>query len=322
MLVERELAIRSFVPEDYHRGAGDLLRSEAGRPDLQGHVVPGGVEPLDAATSLPADGEEAKTDLRRGRGRARRPSSRSRRKTQRMAPPLLYDLTELQRHANRLYGFSAQRTLELAQALYERHKLISYPRTDSRHLSQDVARDPAEDRAGDRGRRIESCSRPAPESARSASASSTTRRSAITTRSSRPTSRRDRPTSAGRAQDLRPDLPAAAQRVARRPYLVGHDGHHRHPQRRDRRPLPHQRAARCSRSVGRCSTSRRPRSRKRQMRKPNAAAGPGEGPAAGRRRRRVRRKKTRAPKRFTEARCSPRWKRPARRSTRKSSRTR
>ena len=59
--------------------------------------------------------------------------------TQRMAPPLLYDLTELQRHANRLFGFSAQKTLDLAQALYERHKLISYPRTDSRHLSQDIA---------------------------------------------------------------------------------------------------------------------------------------------------------------------------------------
>jgi DNA topoisomerase-3 len=56
-----------------------------------------------------------------------------------MLPPLFYDLTELQRHANRLFGFSAQRTLDLAQALYERHKLISYPRTDSRHLSKDVA---------------------------------------------------------------------------------------------------------------------------------------------------------------------------------------
>ena len=56
-----------------------------------------------------------------------------------MAPPLLYDLTELQRHANRLYGFSAQRTLELAQALYEKHKLLSYPRTASRHLSTRVA---------------------------------------------------------------------------------------------------------------------------------------------------------------------------------------
>ena len=56
-----------------------------------------------------------------------------------MAPPLLYDLTDLQRHANRLYGFSAQKTLDMAQALYEQHKLISYPRTDSRHLSHDIA---------------------------------------------------------------------------------------------------------------------------------------------------------------------------------------
>jgi DNA topoisomerase-3 len=55
-----------------------------------------------------------------------------------MAPPL-YDLTELQRHANRLFGFSAQQTLDVAQALYERYKPISYPRTDSRHLSQDAA---------------------------------------------------------------------------------------------------------------------------------------------------------------------------------------
>ena len=57
-----------------------------------------------------------------------------------MLPPLLYDLTELQRHANRLFGFSAQKTLDVAQALYEKHKMISYPRTDSRHLSADVAK--------------------------------------------------------------------------------------------------------------------------------------------------------------------------------------
>ena len=52
---------------------------------------------------------------------------------QRMPPPAFYDLTELQRHTNRLFGFSAQKTLDVARALYERHKLISYPRTDSRH---------------------------------------------------------------------------------------------------------------------------------------------------------------------------------------------
>lgn len=53
--------------------------------------------------------------------------------------PRLYDLTELQRHANRLFRFSAQKTLSLAQSLYESHKLISYPRTDSRYLSDQEA---------------------------------------------------------------------------------------------------------------------------------------------------------------------------------------
>lgn len=52
-------------------------------------------------------------------------------------PPLLYDLTSLQRRANQRYGLSAQRTLEIAQALYERHKLITYPRTDARYLTPD-----------------------------------------------------------------------------------------------------------------------------------------------------------------------------------------
>lgn len=54
-------------------------------------------------------------------------------------PPLLFDLTELQRVANRLRGFSAQKTLSVAQELYEKKKLISYPRTDSRYLSPAVA---------------------------------------------------------------------------------------------------------------------------------------------------------------------------------------
>ncbi len=54
------------------------------------------------------------------------------------APPLLYDLTELQRDCNTRYGFSAQKTLTLAQNLYEKWKMITYPRTDSRYLSEDM----------------------------------------------------------------------------------------------------------------------------------------------------------------------------------------
>ncbi|TVQ86098.1 MAG: DNA topoisomerase III, partial [Chromatiaceae bacterium] len=53
-------------------------------------------------------------------------------------PPPLYDLTSLQRDANRRHGFTAARVLELAQTLYETHKLISYPRTESRHIGEDL----------------------------------------------------------------------------------------------------------------------------------------------------------------------------------------
>lgn len=52
--------------------------------------------------------------------------------------PLAYDLTELQRDANRRYGFPAQKTLSVLQGLYERHKLVTYPRTDSRYISSDI----------------------------------------------------------------------------------------------------------------------------------------------------------------------------------------
>ncbi len=60
------------------------------------------------------------------------------------APPLLYDLTSLQREANSRFGFSARTTLSIAQALYEKHKVLTYPRTDSRALPEDylaVAKD-------------------------------------------------------------------------------------------------------------------------------------------------------------------------------------
>ncbi|WP_058557197.1 type IA DNA topoisomerase [Thiohalocapsa sp. ML1] len=53
-------------------------------------------------------------------------------------PPPLYDLTNLQRDGNRRFGFTAAKVLELAQALYETHKLISYPRTESRHIGEDL----------------------------------------------------------------------------------------------------------------------------------------------------------------------------------------
>ncbi len=138
MVVERELAIRRFVPEDYLEVIAtfrprDLPQAES----YQGTWVRDTADTQKSAR-LPADGEEARHIVARAKtGAATIESVKA--ETQKMPPPALYDLTELQRHANRLFGFSAQRTLDTAQVLYERYKLISYPRTDSRHLSQDVA---------------------------------------------------------------------------------------------------------------------------------------------------------------------------------------
>ena len=145
MLVDRELSVRKFVSEDYLEIVASFCPIE-GRTDntcagtwfRKRHEDGADKESLQKAMRLPSDGEEAKRIVQRAHsGKASVESIES--ETQRMAPLSLYDLTELQRHANRLFGFSAQKTLDLAQALYERHKLLSYPRTDSRYLSQDVA---------------------------------------------------------------------------------------------------------------------------------------------------------------------------------------
>src|SRR5215208_6314014 len=72
--------------------------------------------------------------VRGGTGTVRK----AQKKTATEKPPLLYDLTELQRNANARYGFTAERTLRAAQALYEERKLITYPRTSSRYLSKDM----------------------------------------------------------------------------------------------------------------------------------------------------------------------------------------
>ncbi|HRZ53369.1 MAG TPA: DNA topoisomerase 3, partial [Candidatus Contendobacter sp.] len=140
LVVERELAIRAFVPEDYQEVVA-MFGTDEGKTTnarYQG-VWFRGERPTDSrARRLPADGAEAARIIARARRGAAVIESRSA-ETRRAPPPLFYDLTELQRHANRLYGFSAQTTLDLAQALYEQHKLISYPRTDSRHLSASVA---------------------------------------------------------------------------------------------------------------------------------------------------------------------------------------
>ena len=164
MLVERELAVRRFVPEDYLEVHATFSPSEGAveRKEIDNYRgvyfresekepaeprLPPDVPARDSQvkesktprnTRLPIDGDEAARIVERAKTGGARIESIDR-KTRRMAPPLLYDLTELQRHANRIYGFTATGTLELAQLLYEKYKLITYPRTDSRYLSKDVA---------------------------------------------------------------------------------------------------------------------------------------------------------------------------------------
>jgi DNA topoisomerase-3 len=142
LLVEREREIQAFVPEKYHEVLATFL--------AEGQPYQGTWFRADAATlaeaaeparrRLPPDGELSAQIVARVRAAGRGQVVHMDEEHKRLPPPLLYDLSELQRHANRLYGMSAQRTLDTAQRLYEQRKLLTYPRTDSRHLSSDIAR--------------------------------------------------------------------------------------------------------------------------------------------------------------------------------------
>ena len=144
MVVERTLAIGDFVPEPYLEVVADFRSDPRDGADetlsYKGAYTGSGATPKSARPArLPADGEEAARVEQRARaGTARIETINKEQKIHK--PPLLFDLTELQRQANRLYGFSASKTLQIAQKLYEKHKLISYPRTGSRYLSKEVAK--------------------------------------------------------------------------------------------------------------------------------------------------------------------------------------
>lgn len=117
MLVERESKIMNFKKEQY----------------FMAHILCGGV---DAATERIDSKTEAKQIAGACRnGQALVTSVEKEEKT--VSPPKLYDLTTLQRDANRLFGFTAKQTLEYMQSLYEK-KLCTYPRTDSQYLSDDM----------------------------------------------------------------------------------------------------------------------------------------------------------------------------------------
>lgn len=124
MVVERENEIKRFVPKDYWSinvlatGVTFRWQDKTGQTRL--------------FDKLKADQLVAKVTGQTGE------VLEVKKEAKKELPPLAYDLTELQRDANRKYGFSAKMTSSVMQQLYENHKIVTYPRTDSRHISEDI----------------------------------------------------------------------------------------------------------------------------------------------------------------------------------------
>ena len=117
MIVEREKAVASFTPKPFYTV----------------HLLC----PCEAASERFEDEQEAQALADACNGQTAE-IIRVEKKTRSDRPPKLYDLTTLQREANQLFGYTAQQTLDCAQSLYEK-KLATYPRTDSRFLTHDMA---------------------------------------------------------------------------------------------------------------------------------------------------------------------------------------
>jgi len=138
ILVEREAKIRKFVPRDYWEviGTFDAAAGQyAGRWFDERFAKPekDGDEQLKPERIWEKDKAEAVHAKCLGKPGIVTEES----KPSTSLSPLLYDLTSLQRDANSRFGFSAKNTLGIAQALYEKHKVLTYPRTDSRALPED-----------------------------------------------------------------------------------------------------------------------------------------------------------------------------------------
>jgi DNA topoisomerase III len=138
IVVEREERIRKFVSRNYWEVIG-TFQAEAGSYSGRWFDEKFARDKKDPDTELKAERvwEQRDADAIRDKclGKPGIVTEESKPTTQ--VSPLLYDLTSLQREANSRFGFSAKNTLAIAQALYERHKALTYPRTDSRALPED-----------------------------------------------------------------------------------------------------------------------------------------------------------------------------------------
>ncbi len=124
LITRREEEIRSFEPREFWGISAKLDGFTAYWRDGKGN----------ASLFNKQKAEELATKLK-GKNAVLTRVEKTRKQT---PPPAAYDLTELQRDANKKYAYSAKETLNLMQSLYEQHKLLTYPRTDSRYISDDV----------------------------------------------------------------------------------------------------------------------------------------------------------------------------------------
>ena len=138
ILVEREEKIRDFVPKTYfevHAEFSVAAGHYAGRWFDESFRKSEEDDAADKKAERIWD--RAAAEAIRAKCSGKTGIVEETRKATTQASPLLYDLTTLQREANGRFGFSAKRTLQLAQRLYEHHKVLTYPRTDSRYLPED-----------------------------------------------------------------------------------------------------------------------------------------------------------------------------------------
>ncbi|SFC19845.1 DNA topoisomerase-3 [Bacillus sp. OV322] len=125
MIAKREEEIKSFSPKPYYG-----LKAVASNM----HLVWQDGKTKDTRTF---EKEKAESILAKARNQSAEVADVDK-TTKKSFAPQLYDLTELQRDANKKFGYSAKETLSIMQGLYESHKALTYPRTDSRHLSSDI----------------------------------------------------------------------------------------------------------------------------------------------------------------------------------------
>ena len=125
MIARREQEIREFRPEDYYG-----ITLQAGNVCWTWRDKKSG--------SLRTFKKERAQEIQAKAGKSSFTVTKVSRKPKKTFSPGLYDLTTLQREANQKYGFSAKETLNIMQRLYENHKVLTYPRTDSRYIGKDV----------------------------------------------------------------------------------------------------------------------------------------------------------------------------------------